>query len=153
MGWSLNIGRIAGTEIRVHITFLLFLIWIFAASYASGGADAAWSSVLFMLLVFTCVVAHEFGHIFTARAFGVQTPDVTLLPIGGVARLERIPEDPRQEFLIAIAGPLVNVVIAARASSPSPGATIGSGTARSRMARSRSSTGSPRSTCSSRCSI
>ena len=55
MGWSLNIGRIAGTEIRVHITFLLFLIWIFAASYASGGADAAWSSVLFILLVFACV--------------------------------------------------------------------------------------------------
>jgi Zn-dependent protease/CBS domain-containing protein len=111
MGWSLNIGRIAGTEIRLHITFLLFLIWIFAASYASGGAGAAWSGLLFMLLVFACVLAHEFGHIFTARVFGVQTPDVTLLPIGGVARLERIPEDPWQEFLIAIAGPLVNVVI------------------------------------------
>jgi len=111
MGWSLNIGRIAGTEIRIHITFLLFLIWIFAASYASGGADAAWSGVLFMILVFACVVAHEFGHIFIARAFGVNTPDVTLLPIGGVARLERIPEDPIQEFLIAIAGPLVNVAI------------------------------------------
>jgi Zn-dependent protease/CBS domain-containing protein len=111
MGWSLNIGRIAGTEIKIHITFLLFLIWIFAASYASGGADAAWSGVLFMLLLFTCVVAHEYGHILTARAFGVHTPDVTLLPIGGVARLERIPEDPGQEFLIAIAGPLVNVAI------------------------------------------
>jgi Zn-dependent protease/CBS domain-containing protein len=128
MGWSLNIGRIAGTEIRVHITFLLFLIWIFAASYASGGADAAWSSVVFILLVFTCVVAHEFGHIFTARAFGVQTPDVTLLPIGGVARLERIPEDPWQEFLIAIAGPLVNVAIALVLMAFA-GATIGSGMA------------------------
>ncbi len=128
MGWSLNIGRIAGTEIRVHITFLLFLIWIFAASYASGGADAAWSSVVFILLVFTCVVAHEFGHIFTARAFGVQTPDVTLLPIGGVARLERIPEDPWQEFLIAIAGPLVNVAIVLVLMAFA-GATIGSGMA------------------------
>ena len=113
MSWSLNIGTIAGTAIRVHITFLLFLGWIFAASWASGGADAAWQGLAFMLLLFACVVAHEFGHIFTARAFGVSTPDVTLLPIGGVARLERIPEEPREEFLVAIAGPLVNVAIAA----------------------------------------
>src|SRR5205807_6264568 len=105
-------GSIAGTQIRVHITFLLFLGWIFFASYASGGAQEAWSGLAFMLLLFACVVAHEFGHIFTARAFGVSTPDVTLLPIGGVARLERIPEAPREEFLVAIAGPLVNVVIA-----------------------------------------
>jgi stage IV sporulation protein FB len=112
MRWSLNIGTIAGTAVRVHITFLLFLVWIFAADYASGGPDEAWRGLLFMVLLFGCVLAHEFGHIFTARAFGVATPDVTLLPIGGVARLERIPEEPRQEFLIAIAGPAVNVVIA-----------------------------------------
>jgi Zn-dependent protease/CBS domain-containing protein len=113
MSWSLTIGTIAGTAIRVHITFLLFLGWIFAASWISGGADAAWQSLIFMLLLFACVVAHEFGHIFTARRFGVLTPDVILLPIGGVARLERIPEEPFEEFLIAIAGPLVNVAIAA----------------------------------------
>jgi len=112
MSWSLNIGTIAGTAIRVHITFVLFLGWIFAASYAAGGAGAAWSALIFMILLFACVVAHEFGHIFTARAFGVATPDVTLLPIGGVARLERIPEKPSEEFLVAIAGPLVNVAIA-----------------------------------------
>lgn len=112
MSWSLNIGSIAGTAIRVHVTFLLFLAWIFFASYATGGAGAAISSLVFLLLLFACVVAHEFGHIFTARRFGVQTPDVTLLPIGGVARLERIPEKPSEEFLIAIAGPLVNVAIA-----------------------------------------
>jgi Zn-dependent protease/CBS domain-containing protein len=111
MRWSLNIGTIAGTAVRVHITFLLFLVWIFAADYASGGPNEAWTGLLFMVLLFACVLAHEFGHIFTARAFGVATPDVTLLPIGGVARLERIPEEPRQEFLIAIAGPAVNVVI------------------------------------------
>ncbi len=111
MRWSLNIGTIAGTAVRVHITFLLFLVWIFAADYASGGPDEAWTGLLFMVLLFACVLAHEFGHIFTARAFGVATPDVTLLPIGGVARLERIPEEPRQEFLIAVAGPAVNVAI------------------------------------------
>src|SRR5262245_39639864 len=113
MSWSLGIGRIAGTAVRVHITFLLFLVWIWAGSYVTGGAQAAWSGLTFMVLLFLCVLAHEFGHIFVARAFGVQTPDVTLLPIGGVARLERIPEKPSEEFLIAIAGPLVNVAIAA----------------------------------------
>ena len=112
MLWSVNIGSIAGTAVRIHITFLLFLVWIFVASYMSDGAEAAWSALAFMVLLFLCVLAHEFGHIFTARKFGVRTPDVTLLPIGGVARLERIPEKPSEEFLIAIAGPLVNVVIA-----------------------------------------
>jgi len=112
MSWSVSIGRIAGTEVRIHLTFLLFLIWIWVASYTTGGAGAAWSGLAFMILLFACVLAHEFGHILTARAFGVATPDVTLLPIGGVARLERIPEEPRQELLIAVAGPAVNVVIA-----------------------------------------
>jgi len=112
MSWSVNIGRIAGTVVRLHITFLLFLVWIWAASYFTGGAEAAWRGLLFMVLLFLCVLAHEFGHVFAARAFGVNTPDVTLLPIGGVARLERIPEEPGQEFVIAIAGPAVNVVIA-----------------------------------------
>jgi stage IV sporulation protein FB len=112
MSWSLNIGRVAGTVVRVHLTFLLFLAWIFAASYASHGAAAAWGTLVFVVLLFLCVLLHEFGHIFTARAFGVSTPYVTLLPIGGVAQLERIPEEPWEEFLIAIAGPMVNVVIA-----------------------------------------
>ena len=111
MSWSLNIGTIAGTAVRVHVTFLLFLGWIFGASWVAGGPEAAWQALAFLVLLFACVVAHEFGHIFTARAFGVSTPDVTLLPIGGVARLERIPEAPYEEFLVAIAGPLVNVAI------------------------------------------
>src|SRR4030081_2846822 len=112
MSWSLNIGPLAGTAVRVHITFLLFLGWIFFANYVAEGPEAAVISLLFMLLLFACVLAHEFGHIFTARAFGIATPDVTLLPIGGVARLERIPEEPREEFLIAIAGPLGHRAIA-----------------------------------------
>ncbi|MGB8313856.1 MAG: site-2 protease family protein, partial [Aestuariivirga sp.] len=112
MQWSLTIGRIAGTAIRIHITFFLFLLWIAVSDYRSGGLEVAKSSIIFILLVFACVVAHEFGHILMARKFGVKTPEVTLLPIGGVANMERIPEDPRQELLIAIAGPMVNVVIA-----------------------------------------
>ncbi|WP_157016797.1 site-2 protease family protein [Mesorhizobium xinjiangense] len=113
MSWSLNIGKVAGTVVRLHITFVLFLAWIFASSYAAHGAAAAWNTLLFVVLLFLCVLLHEFGHIFTARTFGVLTPYVTLLPIGGVAQLERIPEKPWEEFLIAIAGPAVNVVIAA----------------------------------------
>jgi Zn-dependent protease len=113
MGWSITIGSIAGTLIRLHITFVLFLAWIFFASYYAGGLDAAWYALAFMILLFACVVAHEFGHIFMAKRFGVSTPTVTLLPIGGVAQLERIPEKPSEELLIAVAGPAVNVVIAA----------------------------------------
>ena len=71
MGWSLNFGSVAGTAVRIHITFLLFLGWIFGASYVSGGAASAWNGLIFILLVFLCVLLHEFGHIFTARAFGV----------------------------------------------------------------------------------
>src|SRR5882757_1999341 len=112
MLWSVNIGSIAGTAIRVHVTFVLFLAWIAISSWVTGGAAAAGYSLAFMILLFACVVAHEFGHIFVARHFGVTTPTVTLLPIGGVAQLERIPEQPHEEFLVAIAGPLVNVVIA-----------------------------------------
>ncbi len=113
MGWSLNIGSVAGTAIRIHVTFVLFLAWFFGVSYIAGGPQEAWIGLIFLLLLFFCVLLHEFGHIFTARAFGVATPDVILLPIGGVSRLERIPEQPSEEFLIAIAGPLVNVAIAA----------------------------------------
>lgn len=112
MGWSLTIGRIAGTDIRLHFTFLLFLAWIGIADYLQGGMPAAVDSVVFILLVFLCVTLHEFGHIAMARRFGIKTPQVILSPIGGIASLERMPERPSQELLVAIAGPLVNVVIA-----------------------------------------
>ncbi|RRH90057.1 CBS domain-containing protein [Mesorhizobium tamadayense] len=112
MGWSLSLGTIAGTTVRVHFTFLLLLVWIWLTHYQIGGAPAAWEGVAFIVAVFACVVLHEFGHIAAARYFGISTPDITLLPIGGVARLERMPEEPLQEFVIAVAGPLVNVAIA-----------------------------------------
>ncbi|MGE0372627.1 MAG: site-2 protease family protein [Gammaproteobacteria bacterium] len=113
MTWSIPIGTVKGTVIRVHLTFFLFLLWIGGAHYAQGGQEAALRGVTFMVLLFLCVLLHEFGHVFAARRYGVQTPDITLLPIGGVARLERIPEQPSQELAIAAAGPAVNVVIAA----------------------------------------
>lgn len=112
MGWSIPIGTIKGTVIRVHLTFLLFLLWIGAAHYAQGGWDAGVQGVVFIVLLFLCVLLHEFGHVLAARRYGIQTPDITLLPIGGVARLERIPEQPGQELLVALAGPAVNLVIA-----------------------------------------
>jgi Zn-dependent protease/CBS domain-containing protein len=113
MRWSIKIADIGGTAVRIHVTFLLLLAWIWIANYQAGGAAAAWQATLFILLIFLCVLLHEFGHVFAARRFGINTPDVTLLPIGGLARLERMPERPREELIVAIAGPLVNVVIAA----------------------------------------
>lgn len=112
MPWSLTVGRLGETAIRIHVTFLLFLVWIWAAYYRSGGASAAWEGVLFVALLFACVLLHELGHVFAARRYGVKTPDITLWPFGGIANLERIPENPAQELVVAIAGPLVNVVIA-----------------------------------------
>lgn len=112
MQWSVKIGSVGGTEIRVHLTFWLLLIWIWVMHYRIGGPPAAWEGVAFVISVFLCVVLHEFGHIEAARSFGIKTPDITLLPIGGLARLERNPVGPFEEFVIAIAGPLVNVVIA-----------------------------------------
>lgn len=114
MRWSWKIARIFGIDVYMHWTFLLLIAWVLYLRLAEGaGWVAAWIEVGFVLAVFVCVVLHEFGHALTARRFGIVTRDVTLLPIGGVARLERIPEDPKQELLIAIAGPAVNVVIAA----------------------------------------
>jgi len=112
MGWSYRIIRIAGTDVKVHFTFLLLLGFLGLQAYQSGGTPAVVETLAFILGVFLCVLLHEFGHITMARRFGVRTPDVILLPIGGVARLERMPDEPRQEFLIALAGPAVTLAIA-----------------------------------------
>jgi Zn-dependent protease/predicted transcriptional regulator len=111
MRWSYRIGRIAGTDIKLHVTFVLLVGWWAYMGYEEGGLSGALSGALSLLALFTCVLLHEFGHILMARRFGVRTPDVLLLPIGGVARLERIPEVPRQELLIALAGPAVTLGI------------------------------------------
>ncbi len=103
MSWSIPVIRIAGIQLRIHITFVLLIAWV-----ALGSAGA----VIFVLLLFLCVVLHEFGHALAAKGYGINTPDITLLPIGGVARLERIPEEPKQELVIAAAGPAVTAIIA-----------------------------------------
>lgn len=114
MKWSWKVGRIAGIDVFIHVTFALLLLWIIVANYTRTGvvADGLRAGV-FTCTVFLCVLLHEYGHALTARKFGIRTRDITLLPIGGIARLERMPDDPKQELAVAIAGPLVNVAIAA----------------------------------------
>ncbi len=113
MNWSFRIARLSGIEVRIHFFFLLMLFGFGALEFISHGPAAALSAVLLISLVFLCVLLHEFGHAFAARVFGIRTPDITLIPFGGIARLERFPEKPSQELIIALAGPAVNVVIAA----------------------------------------
>jgi Zn-dependent protease/predicted transcriptional regulator len=113
VSWSFHIGTIAGIRLELHVTFLLFVAWVaFSQGITSGDPSRALNAVLLMLLVFACVVLHELGHALAARRYGIRTRDIVLLPIGGVARLERMPERPSQEIVVAVAGPLVNVVIA-----------------------------------------
>lgn len=112
-GWSWTVGSLFGVRIRVHATFTLLLAWIVASNALSGeGTGATIRAVVMTLSLFAIVVMHEFGHVLTARHYGIVTRDITLLPIGGVASMERLPEDPRQEFVVAIAGPAVNVALA-----------------------------------------
>ncbi|NJL07138.1 MAG: site-2 protease family protein [Methylacidiphilales bacterium] len=112
MVWSFALGRIAGTVVRIHLTFVLLLAAVAIAGYVVGGIAEAADALAFVILLFACVVAHEFGHIFAARRYGISTPDVTVLPIGGLATLERMPEKSGEELAVALAGPAVNVVIA-----------------------------------------
>jgi Zn-dependent protease/CBS domain-containing protein len=114
MAWSFKLARIAGIDVYIHATFLMLLGWI---ALMHWNQDRSLASVVngvgYIVALFGCVVAHEYGHALTARRYGIRTQDITLLPIGGLARLERMPDKPSQELAVALAGPAVNVVIAA----------------------------------------
>ena len=114
MKWQWKLGRFAGIDVFVHATFLLLIGWV---GFSHWTEHQSWvkvaEGILFILTLFVCVVLHEYGHALTARKYGIKTRDITLYPIGGVARLERMPEKPIEELWVALMGPAVNVIIAA----------------------------------------
>jgi len=112
MRWSIRLGRLLGVPVYLHLTFLLLLGWIALSALFSQGLAAAIYGVITISAVFGCVLLHEFGHVLAARRYGIVTRDVTLWPIGGVAKLERMPSKPSQELVVALAGPAVNIAIA-----------------------------------------
>lgn len=113
MKWSWKLARIAGVDIYVHATFFILIAWI---GWNYWQMEASLTAVIrgigFIFALFACVVLHELGHSLTARRYGIRTRFITLLPIGGIAALERMPDDPKQEMTVALAGPVVNVIIA-----------------------------------------
>ena len=114
MKWQWKLGNFAGIDVYIHATFLLLIGWV---GYSHWLENQNWGEVLsgigFILVLFLCVILHEYGHALTARKYGIKTRDITIYPIGGVARLERMPEKPIEELWVALMGPAVNVVIAA----------------------------------------
>ena len=114
MRWSLKIAKLARIDVYIHFTFFILLTWVgFIQWKQSESIGAAFWGVAFILAIFACVVLHELGHALTAKKYGIKTRDIILLPIGGVARLEKRRNRPIQERWGALAGPAVNVVIAA----------------------------------------
>lgn len=113
MRWTFTVGRVGETVVRIHVTLVVLLAWYAWGGWRVAGVRGAVDQALFIALLFLSVLLHEFGHIRAARRYGIPTPDVILTPIGGVARIARMPDKPMQELVIALAGPLVTLIIAA----------------------------------------
>jgi len=112
LGYSFSIASIKGIPVKVHWTFILLFIWVGYIGFTAGmNSTGIFRFCLFTIILFVCIILHEYGHALTAQRFGVMTKDIIISPIGGIARLMKIPEKPRHEFLIAIAGPAVNLII------------------------------------------
>lgn len=112
MKTSLRLGSVSGIQISVHWTFLILIAWIVFNSLVRGlGMEEAIWSVVFVLTIFGCVTLHELGHALAAKRFKIKTRSITLLPIGGVAQMESLPEKPKEELIVALAGPAVNFLI------------------------------------------
>ncbi len=110
MKWSWRLITIRGIDIKVHLTFVLALMWG-AFMWGGGRVEGAVYGLVLTLVLFGIVLLHELGHAFAAQHYGIPVQDIILLPIGGVARLSHMPEDPRQELVVAIAGPAVNLAL------------------------------------------
>src|SRR5689334_707682 len=111
--WSLSLGRVAGIQLEVHVTFGVLLGWVVVTTVQNGdGWRAAIKAGLLLIAFFFTILLHELGHALTARHFGIKTLDIQLTPMGGMSNLEKIPEKPAQELYISLAGPLVSLVIA-----------------------------------------
>jgi Zn-dependent protease/predicted transcriptional regulator len=112
MSWSLNVGKIFGINFRIHFTFFLLIFFIFISVLNQFGIDRAILATLFICAVFICVLIHEIGHSLIAQRFGKKAKSITLLPIGGVATMEEMPEKPAQEIAMSVIGPFINLAIA-----------------------------------------
>ena len=113
MKGSIRIAKVAGIPVKIHWSFgLLFLFIIYTGRQDSLSHEQLFWHSIFILIIFVCVILHEYGHALTARRYGIKTIDIVMLPIGGLARLQKMPEKPEQELFIAIGGPMVNFAIA-----------------------------------------
>ena len=115
---NLNLGKYFGTEIQIHWTFFLLIVWIIFSEIINRGAfdygllDKILFNFELVIAIMICVFLHEMGHLLAAKKFGIKTERIVILPIGGISTQHKTSESPKEEFLITLAGPLVNIIIA-----------------------------------------